>query len=284
MHTRDEILKIDYAPFSEEILLNCIGVPFARADDMEQYVYTMITYQYYQVFKAQYGYDLPPLNLSKWPYKRVLLYRDYIGDILYSEVLQENYSIMYHVLNICNWSYFELELNPEVITEYESPEQYLGKSDLSKEKLERLELFEDVLEEAFELASEDCATLTIMYSRKIGRYLKFREENMSSIRSDFLKEDERIMELLEFYIGHPLTAQFSRASLRHEDEYLVAFNVGFNGYYSFDLIGLYPTWVLSNYIVDELIDHAENIFGYEENGGAVNGTDTVGTAGMAGLP
>lgn len=262
MMDRKTLLEIDPFPFSEEVLDEYIA--FEGPDDPTvRYLYLVMMCRYYEKMCREYDWQ------AETPTPREILSKKAMDDEMREDeccqlILDINYCLMGYIGKYFGWEVAELLIDAGFDTAYEeykdgsiSLDDFLKASGMERPAARSLfSAYAEILDEA-EMMEGRC-DIFVLGSRKLGRYLQFRDHHMEEVKNKYKAEDERIEELLQ-YLGHPLAVQAAEHYKRENGYFLAAFICGFNGAYEFDLYYLNPAWIIGSFVVFGLLSHAERL-------------------------
>lgn len=265
MIDRKELLQIRTSPLDEWIE----NIYFAYRTICHlsiRYLYMVMLWRYYEMLSQKYDWNIEVETCS------IVLTADMIReDTLQDEfyyLCNANRQLLLSVAERFGWETAIASIDPEEETyeEYkegrDSLETFLSTYDELTENEKRIFLsYSDIFQGMDYL--EGACEIWVLEHPKLGRYLKFRDENMAQVEQLFKEEDKKIMELVK-WLGHPLFLQFDENYKREGDRFLAAFICGYGWDGEVELYYLTPEWVISSFVVYELLLHAEQIFGYQE--------------------
>ncbi len=263
MIDKKELLGIRISPFDKKAENLYIGY-YTMSSYTVQYLYKVMLWRYYEKLSQKYNWGIE-VEADSVDFMNHIILEDTYGDDFYT-LVEANYRLLLSIVNRFGWEISVVEVDPDDL----SFEKY-GRQEIDLEAflnsykalpenergllLSYHEIFRDIS------VMDSISNIWVLHHPKLGRYLKFRDENKEHVKDIFDEEDKKIMELV-VYLGHPLFLQFDENYKREGDRFLAAFVCGYGMDGEIDLNYLAPQWVIGSFITYELLLHAERIFGY----------------------
>ncbi len=263
MIDKKELLGIRISPFDKKAENLYFGY-YTMTTYTIQYLYKVMLWRYYEKMSQKYNWGIE-VEADSVDFMNHTIMEDIYGDDFYT-LVEANYQLLLSIVNRFGWEISVAEVDPDdsLFEKYVKQEIDLeaflnsDKALLENERellLSYHEIFQDIS------VMDSISNIWVLRHPKLGRYLKFREENKDHVKELFEEEDKKIMELVD-YLGHPLFLQFDENYKREGDRFLAAFVCGFGMDGEIDFNYLTPQWVIGSFITYELLLHAERIFGY----------------------
>ena len=263
MIDKTELLNVGISPFEDSTENLYYGYNRIRCFTI-QYLYKVMLWRYYEKLSKKYDWGIEIESCSVILESNTISEDAYIDD--FYTLVNANFKLLLSIVKRFGWEMTVVEVDPDdpSFKEYSNKEGDLKAflntyKEMPENEKELLLSYQEIFQDIGVM--DETSDVWVLYLPKLGRYLKFRNENMERVKELFQEEDKRIMELVD-YLGHPLFYQFEKNYKQEEDRFLVAFICGYGMGGEIDLHYLTPQWVIGSFVTYELLLHAEQIFGY----------------------